>query len=271
MIKRLARFFQNHRRYPWVRRADRALLEIHRAYENLDYDSRTNGEFVALLNLARVTEFRTLFDVGANRGEWCDLANRIFDEADIHAFEIVPETFSHLNARFGDTSRVVLNNLGLSDTTGMTDVYYTPGRDAISTCIPEFLESFHNSRAEVRSARISTGDEYCREHGIDRIGFLKIDVEGLEPRVLHGFRGMLGRGAIDVVQFEYGYIAIHTRFLLRDFYELFASHNMLVGKIYPDHVDFRRYSYAHEDFIGPNFLAVPAVREDLLRALRAAH
>jgi len=61
-----------------------------------------------------------------------------------------------------------------------------------------------------------------------------------------------------LVQFEYGRVNILTHFLLRDFYELFARFGYVVGKIYPDHVDFRSYDLGDEDFLGPNYFACSA-------------
>ncbi|MFM9971903.1 MAG: hypothetical protein ACKVQK_26275 [Burkholderiales bacterium] len=42
----------------------------------------------------------------------------------------------------------------------------------------------------------------------------------------------------------------------------------LLGKLYPDHVDFRAYQLEDEDFLGPNYVAVRQGRGDLIEALR---
>jgi hypothetical protein len=116
------------------------------------------------------------------------------------------------------------------------------------------------------SARITTGDQFCAQHGFDRIDFLKLDVEGSEYEVLRGFESMLSLGAVDVLQFEYGYVNVLTKHLLRDFHQLLETAGMVVGKIYTDHVDFRTYKH-HEDFLGPNFLAVRRSQERLIATL----
>jgi hypothetical protein len=84
---------------------------------------------------------------------------------------------------------------------------------------------------------------------------LKLDVEGAEHLVLQGLDEALSERRIRFVQFEYGRVNILTRFLLRDFYTLFATHGYVVGKIFPDHVDIRDYDLNDEDFLGPNYLA----------------
>jgi hypothetical protein len=83
-------------------------------------------------------------------------------------------------------------------------------------------------------------------------------VEGAEHLVLEGLETQLRSERVRFVQFEYGRVNILTHFLLRDFYQLFASYGYVVGKIYPDYVDFREYDLSDEDFMGPNYLACRA-------------
>jgi FkbM family methyltransferase len=43
------------------------------------------------------------------------------------------------------------------------------------------------------STRIDTVDSWCEAHGIDRVAFIKIDVEGFEPSVVEGAHAVIGR------------------------------------------------------------------------------
>ena len=47
-----------------------------------------------------------------------------------------------------------------------------------------------------------TGLDYCNINNINKIDFLKIDVEGMETRVLRGFGDILKN--VKYIQFEYG-------------------------------------------------------------------
>ena len=268
MIPEIGRLLARSRRSGWARRLDSLALAVHRGYENVNYDLHGNGESAALQRLARAADIRTVFDVGANRGDWSSAAAQILPAATIHAFEIVPATFDHLKDRFSGNGNIVLNDVGLSDAEGSLEVYFASERDVLATCVAGFSEAFHRYQPAPLQARATTGDRYCKAMHVARIDFLKIDVEGFEPHVLKGFEATLGRGAVDVVQFEYGYINICTRFLLKDFYDYMQRFDMKIGKIYPDHVEFRPYRYTDEDFSGANFLAVRSGREDLLHALR---
>ena len=121
-----------------------------------------------------------------------------------------------------------------------------------------FTDYPHRWAGERIDCAVMRGDEFLTREGISRVDFLKLDVEGAEHLVLEGLEGALREGKVRFVQFEYGRVNILTRFLLRDFYELFRSYGYVVGKIYPDHVDFRDYDLGDEDFLGPNYLACQA-------------
>jgi FkbM family methyltransferase len=246
---------------------DRLALRLHRDYENWDYNFETNGEFNALRQLAQIPDINVVFDVGANRGEWLSTASQLFPNASIYAFEIVPQTFDELNQNCQGNPNINLYNIGLSDREGETTVFVSPIYSGLSTCVPDFSRDFHNLDTMPVQGKLTTGDRFCQEYQIPQIDFLKIDVEGLEDKVLKGFEGMLRSRNIRVIQFEYGNINISTHFLLKDFHDYLEPLGMKVGKIYPDYVDFRAYQYSDENFYGPNYLAVHSSCTDILRRL----
>ena len=111
------------------------------------------------------------------------------------------------------------------------------------------------------------GDDYVRANNIGMIDFLKIDVEGMEASVLRGFSTMFQERRIRLVQFEYNTTNIVSKFLLRDAYQFFEGFGYCVGKLYPNHVEFRDYHYRHEDFCGPNMVAARKEDKEMLQLL----
>jgi FkbM family methyltransferase len=245
----------------------RALRRIARSYLDMDagrcFVPELNGE-ARVLRIAGAEPARIVFDVGANVGDWTALALASFPSAEIHAFELVPDTSERLAGRFAGAPRVVVNALGLDAEAGEIEVHYYPSfseGSGVNDAHPGF-------DGETRSARVVTGDAYCEEHGIERIDFLKVDVEGAEQRVFAGFERMLAAGAVTVVQFEYGLTNIVSRVLLADLYDRLGRHGYAIGKIFPNHVDFSAYNgQLHEDFRGPNFVAVAAGHQALAARL----
>jgi len=105
-----------------------------------------------------------------------------------------------------------------------------------------------------------------KENKIEKVDFVKLDLEGAEYDAILGFKDFLKERKIRAFQFEYGLINISTKKLLLDFYSLLNEHGYILGKIYPKVVEFREYSYMHEDFLGPNFIAVHKDDRDLIAA-----
>ena len=236
--------------------------EFVRAYKNWNYDWRSNGEQWLLYRLSAFNP-SVVFDVGANVGEWLSLARGALPEAQLHAFEIVETTFAVLQEHFTAAPGVTLNNFGLSDRSGAITMHLFDQSNTLSSHVAYPHGGFRQVTCPVRR-----GDEYIKESGIDRIDLLKVDVEGAEHLVLSGFGAALDAGRIDVIQFEYGKVNIITHFMLRDFYEFLEARGYVVGKLFPDHVDFRPYVLEDEDFLGPNYIAVRKVRPDIIDALR---
>lgn len=233
-----------------------------RAYENCDYDLQRNGEAWLLRSLAPF-EPRVVFDVGANVGDWSLLAAECLANAGLHAFEIVPDTHAALAERVAPLGpRIAANAFGLADKEGLLDIHVMQDDSKLSS-----LVELHEGPRSTLACAVHTGDAYMKAAGIDHIDLLKIDVEGGEHLVLMGFAPALTDRRIDVIQFEYGRANIITKFLLRDYHQALEDLGYRVGKLFPDRVDFRQYRLEHEDFIGPNYVAVRADRLDLLQAL----
>lgn len=219
-----------------------------------------NGELFALKTIDRFGS-RTIFDVGANIGYWALTAQAANPNATIHSFEIFPETYGKLAANVGSRERIVANAFGLAGHDGTALLQYAEGVDSAHFTT---VFSFDNGRQQ--ACPVMRGDRYMAENGIERIDFLKIDVEGGEHDVLTGFVGALGRGCIPVIQFEYGPASLDSRKLLKDYYALLGDHGYSIGRLYAGGANFRPYAIEEENFINANFIACL----DSERALREA-
>jgi hypothetical protein len=102
---------------------------------------------------------------------------------------------------------------------------------------------------------VNTLDEFCRQRSIERIDFLKLDVEGSEYRVLMGARRLLESRAIKFIQFEFGGANIDARTYFRDFYNL-LSPTYTIYLILKDGLrPVTRYLERSEVFLTTNYLA----------------
>ena len=236
------------------RSVGRAAERYLRHFNNVNYDSETNGEYWLM---RRNIDAAVIFDVGANKGDWSLTCASICRHATIHAFEISPQTFERLRARTVDNVRIIANPFGLSDTDGESAINVHPNNSCLTSLIAG-VDQIHHCSFAIEKARVAIGDEYCSARAIEHIDLLKIDTEGAEHLVLGGFRRMLSEGRIKMIQFEYGMANLFSKFILHDFYLLLEPYGFAIGKLFPNRIDFRPWRPEDEDFRGPNFVAAAA-------------
>jgi FkbM family methyltransferase len=261
----------------FLTRGQRARLARHllnRARGEGDGNPEKNGEY-NLLGWIRSYWGRelitpTIFDVGANVGDWSTEAIRNLPRAaKLFAFEPTAETFEQLSAQLSSVNvSVFLHNFALGDAEEETALYVDTQSVRAGT------NSLHKRRAEVHfnlhqtsrgSVRVRMGDDVAAEAHVDRVHLLKIDTEGHETAVLRGFRGMLTERRIDFIQFEYGSAWADARALLLDAFEILEPVGYVLAKLYPHGVvTFPRYDQREETFAFCNFVAV---RPELAKVL----
>jgi len=257
-----ARAIQDHRRAWVMRTAARLARFYNNSWEYPSYSMGDNGEGALLRSLAG-EDIATIFDVGANIGDWSADCEGLFGKARIHSFEPVPDTFQVLAASAAGKPRIIPHPFGLSSADGEAEfTYYGPENSFLSTMVAAVHDHLQSSRISIR---LRKGDDVMMELGVTRIDLLKIDVEGMEYEVLEGFASALSQGRIGLIQFE----KQPGRRLLKDYYVLLGKHGYNIGKIYSRYVDFRPYDSAQERTAGPNYFAVPSTHVKLISDLQA--
>jgi FkbM family methyltransferase len=227
------------------------------SYNGFSYDFNKNGEKDLIEKFCALSP-ATIFDVGANLGEWTRLALSNFSKATVHSFEISEINYLSLTKNI-QNERFFPNNLGLSNQKGRATYKDYGENSGLNTLILSSM--YHDSHVPSRllSAELNTGDDYCESVGINFIDFLKIDVEGAEHLVLSGFSKMLKSKLVRLIQFEYGYTSGDSKFLMRDFYEYFKSFGYITGRLKKGSITFDAWSYELNEFkSGPNYVAIRA-------------
>jgi hypothetical protein len=130
-----------------------------------------------------------------------------------------------------------------------------PGISGLASLHARDLTEHHLAMTATEDVPVTTVDDYCAEHDIGRIDFLKVDAEGHDLAVLKGARGAIDEGRVRLIQFEFGGANIDSRTYLRDFVRLltprYKLHRLMVDGVEP--VD---YTEAEEVFVTANYLAV---------------
>jgi FkbM family methyltransferase len=231
---------------------------------NVDFDMARNGE-LRVMKIFSKYHPACIFDVGANKGDWCRMVSRLCPSCAIHAFEIVPATYMVLEKNTKDLQNIILNNVGLSSEEGVVSV--SIGRDPLiaTGCKIADMQLHDEYYSQEIQCNARTAAAYLKEKAIESVDFLKIDVEGMEFKVIQGFADRIKN--VRVVQFEYGIFNIASHDLLSDFCWYLKRNGFVVGKIFPKCVNFFEYHFNMENFHGSNYLAVRNEEKELIRDL----
>ena len=236
---------------------------LNRLYENRNHDIYSNGEITVLKKIATMKP-TLIIDGGANVGDYSVMANQIMPDCTIYAFEPVEATFQHLLSNTENLQNVVPIKKGLFKENCELSINLFASNEHSSIYDIEGLPQSSNQKQTIELVR---GDDFMRNQNIASVDFLKLDVEGAEYDALLGFENAIKQGTIKAVQFEYGYINISTKKLLIDYYTFFEANGYVLGKVFPKIVEFRKYHFKYEDFIGPNFIAVKKTETELIKML----
>ena len=217
---------------------------------------KRNGELLVIKAIA--PQSKVIFDVGANRGEWCEaaLANASSSTLQtIYAFEPVPHTFTKLKEKISNEN-VITSNIAIGNINGTSKlvVPMTPSAQGAS-----FFDRARFSVMKTCSITVPVRslDSFCNEHGIEQIDLLKIDTEGAELAVLQGAASLLESKTVSAIQFEYGGTYKDAKIKLLDVYNLLTANGYQIYRISPNgllEVD-KWYSWL-EDYKYSNYLAL---------------
>ena len=148
------------------------------------------GTFELMKKIIRKDDI--VLDIGANLGWYtAHIAKRI-PIKHCYAFEPVPSIFKKLERHCAVnqvTNKVTLNNCALGDKDGTIELHTFPdlphGHSSIST--------LGKTNYVTSTAPIVMLDNYIAENNLDKIDFIKMDVEGAEMLVLKGAKNLLQR------------------------------------------------------------------------------
>lgn len=238
----------------WLYRACKRYVDRHNGENNPDI--LTNGELCFMRDFLPGSQ--TVFDVGANIGEWTSLALSIKPTLDIHCFEPSRVTFMKLlDKKF--PPNVACNHFGLgSGPTKARLFVFEEGAGTNSLYRRDGLQYLGlEPQAQVETIELDSIDNYCGRRHIETIDFLKLDVEGHELEVFKGMSNLLKQGKVKAIQFEYGGCNIDARVFLKDIWTYFKPYPYVFYKLYPDgHRRVTTYSQVLENFQYQNWALI---------------
>jgi len=147
---------------------------------NFDMYEKDDSEMLFKL----INDEDTIFDIGANIGWYSNHLAKKFPNSTIYSFEPIPETFNQLraNSELNGALNIRLNNLALSSKKEKLTFYYSPTVTGASSS-QNITENKNMIKLDLEAETI---DNFIIKNSIDKLDFVKCDVEGAEYFVYQG-------------------------------------------------------------------------------------
>jgi FkbM family methyltransferase len=183
--------------------------------------NKTYDPIIPLLGSIVATPTPTIFDIGANMGQFAARLSRHFPCGQIYSFEPL-----HANAvglrrmkRWLHLANVTILEEALCDRIGVeamhVPVFGGGYRDGALAVLEGSKRPYDNVTYHVETVRTNTIDAFAAARAIDRVDFVKIDTEGAEERVVRGGLGLIS-GSLSALYIE----APHDRPWLSVLYDI---------------------------------------------------
>lgn len=150
---------------------------------------------------------KDIIDAGAYIGD-SSLAFSKLTSSNVHAFEPFTESFNKLlaNIKLNDVDNIVPVEASLSDKIGEEKIYLS-GNNVQGITSDESFRHYDKSF----TVETMTIDKYVQENNLN-VGFIKVDVEGTEQRLL--------KGAIETIKSQKPFLILSIYHNPSDFYEI---------------------------------------------------
>jgi FkbM family methyltransferase len=212
--------------------------------------------------LLEAGNIQTILDVGAHVGQTCERYHGLFPNARVYSFEPFLETFEQLRlnvTKFGNATAIPY---AIGKAEGTRDFYcngasYTNSLFAAREEAVLWVEPFDQIR-NVGKIQVSTTtlDIFCRQHDIERVDILKLDIQGGELEAFQGAVGLLEREAIQLIYTETMFVPVYTgQPLFHDLSAFLADYGYALYNLYDlEYGNNAQLKWANCIFLSPMLL-----------------
>ena len=196
-----------------------------------------------IYNFLKNFKIKTIFDVGAHKGEFLKLIKKIENFEKIYSFEPQKKIYQNLNL-LSVENKIFCFNLALSNNNGirnlkinkisLTSTFSEINNQSLWYKIKSFivrgsLKSPFNYEEKVNVMKL---DDFCNDHKISNIDLLKIDTEGHEKEVLEGALNLIKEKKIKYILLEFHLSKMYKNYSTKDLENFLHNSNFRLLKKY---------------------------------------
>lgn len=200
----------------------------------------------------------TIYDVGANMGQFAVECIRLWPDARIRCFEPIGSSFMELakNTKPWE-EQIRLVECALWNEKDLVHIHHGVGCDQSASLFERWLPGVGQLHEHDRVVQVHRLDEFLMSFRETPVNLLKLDVEGAEYRVLEGAGTFLEPKKIEAIWFELNSCALDARVFFRDFWHLLRAAGYTLFEITSDGFPIEIMEYepelenfaAHREFL----------------------
>lgn len=231
------------------------------------------GEYFFIRWLSVNANIRTVFDIGANTGNYSILLNNNIPNIHIFAYEPHPETFKILKKNTKKLTNIKIYNLGLDNKVGDSvlwdfsedsELKSTQPTSTLASNYKNVIEDFHNQKSMKYKIKTTTIEKEFKTNKLKKIDLIQIDTEGSELKILENAKNLIKNNKIRIIQFEFNEMNVYSNVFMKNYFDLLKNYNLYrllpngflpLGEYKPD---------KHEIFAFQNIVAINKKDKELL-------
>ena len=165
---------------------------------------------------------KTIFDIGANTGQFAWQFHRLFPDAEIYSFEPLKNCYNEMLKRMENVQKFHAFNFALGDKTGKAEIHhndYSPS----SSLLP--MEELHKKafpfteKVNIEEIDIRCLDDIAGHLDLKDDVLVKIDVQGFEDKVILGGGTLISRASVLILETSFRPL-YKGQLLFDDIYEM---------------------------------------------------
>jgi len=149
---------------------------------------------------------KTVIDIGANDGQYAEYLNDFFKPTVIHAFEPLAVCQPKLAALGQKIPHLTVHHVALADEAGEATFFsneYAPASSLLTVSDLARRAFPETERASASTVRLARLDDVLSADTLGRDILVKIDVQGVEDRVIRGGHGVFSAAKIVLIEMSF--------------------------------------------------------------------
>ena len=196
-----------------------------------------------IYNFLKNFKIKTIFDVGAHKGEFLKLIKKLKNIEKIYCFEPQKKIYQKLNI-FSIENKIFCFNFALGNSNEIrnlkinkktsTSTFSDINNLSLWYKIKSFIlmGSTKSSFIDEEKVNVMKLDDFCDDYKISNIDLLKIDAEGHEKRVLEGALNLIKEKKIKYILLEFHLSNMYSNYSVNDLENFLDNYNFKLLKKY---------------------------------------